>query len=132
MNALRYEDSGSHLRMVLIDESFEKLDENRSERVINYLNKELDLQITMDMPSSKAGPLLSYINKKFSVTKYATHKAIGELFTYVEIFESIINQGNVSKLFNDKKQKIYQDAGVQTDFLDLFETLEQEDLDEKI
>jgi len=132
MNALRYEDSGSHLRMVLIDESFEKLDENRSERVINYLNKELGLQITMAMPSSKAGPLLSYVNKKFSVTKYATIKAIGELFTYVEVFESVINQDNVTKLFNDKKQQIYQDAGGQSDFLDLFDKLEQEDLDEKV
>jgi len=132
MNALRYEDSGSHLRMVLIDESFEKLDENRSERVINYLNKELGLQITMAIPSSKAGPLLSYVNKKFSVTKYATIKAIGELFTYVEVFESVINQDNVTKLFNDKKQQIYQDAGGQSDFLDLFDKLEQEDLDEKV
>ena len=46
----------SHLRMVLVDEAFSKMDESRSREVIDYLTGSLGLQLIFIMPTSKCGP----------------------------------------------------------------------------
>ncbi|MDH5301036.1 MAG: hypothetical protein OEW58_06705, partial [Gammaproteobacteria bacterium] len=55
-SAFRFSEGNSHLRMVLVDEAFSKMDETRSREVINYLTESLGLQLLFIMPTSKCGP----------------------------------------------------------------------------
>lgn len=115
-SAFRFGEGNSHLRMVLVDEAFSKMDEHRSREVINYLTESLGLQLLFIMPSSKSGPFLDLISNQFVFSKCATAQAVGELNSRVILDRQECDRARIQQLMANHRQTIRQQA--ELDFLE--------------
>ena len=118
-SAFRFNDGNSHLKMVLVDEAFSKMDESRSKEVIRYLTETLGLQLLFIMPSSKSGPFMDLISNQFVFSKCPSPKPIGELNTRVYVDRKVCNREKIAKLWANHRRTIRQQASLE--FLDLVE-----------
>ncbi|MCP5169427.1 MAG: AAA family ATPase [Hahellaceae bacterium] len=118
-SAFRFNDGDSHLRMVLVDEAFSKMDETRSREVIAYLTQTLGLQLIFIMPTSKSGPFMDLISNQFVFTKCPTTRPMGELHTRVLVDRQKCNQEKIKELWaNHRRQVRHQFA---LDFMEEFD-----------
>ena len=117
-SAFKFNEGDSHLRMVLVDEAFSKMDETRSKEVIDYLTKTQGLQLLFIMPTSKSGPFMDLISNQFVFTKVpmANGKKIGTLNTRVLVDRQSCNAENIKTLWANHRKIIRKQA--ELDFLD--------------
>jgi len=118
-SAFRFNDGKSHLRMVLVDEAFSKMDEHRSKEVINYLTESLGLQLMFIMPSSKSGPFMDLISNQFVFSKVPTAQSVGELNTRVLVDRQQCDKEKIAQLMANHRRTIRQQASL--DFLEEIE-----------
>lgn len=111
-SAFRFNEGNSHLRMVLVDEAFSKMDENRSREVINYLTESLGLQLNFIMPSSKSGPFMDLISNQFVFSKCPTSEPVGELKSRVVLDRQVCDQEKIQKLMANHRRAIRQQASL--------------------
>ncbi len=109
-SAFRFNEGKSHLRMVMVDEAFSKMDETRSREVIHYLTNSLGLQLIFIMPTSKSGPFLDIISNQFVYTKCPTQESIGELKTRVLVDRKECNQEQIAELWSKHRKTIRHQA----------------------
>ncbi len=109
-NAFRFSEGLSHLRLVLVDEAFSKMDETRSREVIQYLTQSLGLQLVFIMPTSKCGPYMDLITNEFVYAKVPSGIARGELNTRVLVDRKVCNQDKIQALWQNHRNTIYQQA----------------------
>ncbi|PTY36926.1 hypothetical protein BGP77_06475 [Saccharospirillum sp. MSK14-1] len=116
-SAFRFNEGDSHLRMVLVDEAFSKMDETRSKEVIRYLTEALGLQLLFIMPTSKSGPFMDMISNQFVFSKVplAGGHRIGELQSRVLVDRQRCNQDKIKALWANHRKVIRQQA--ELDFL---------------
>ncbi len=105
-SAFRFDEGNTHLRMVLVDEAFSKMDETRSREVIAYLTESLGLQLLFIMPTSKSGPFMDLISNQFVFSKCPTARAIGELNTRVLVDRKVCNQAKIQALWANHRQQV--------------------------
>lgn len=105
-SAFKFNQGSSHCRMVLVDEAFSKMDEARSREVINYLTKELGLQLIFIMPTSKSGPFMDLISHQTIFSKCPSANKIGELDTQVLVDRKICNQDKIKELWAQHRRNI--------------------------
>ncbi|MBL1276936.1 MAG: hypothetical protein COB30_012700 [Ectothiorhodospiraceae bacterium] len=115
-SAFRFAEGTSHLRMVLVDEAFSKMDETRSREVIDYLTRALGLQLIFIMPTSKCGPFMDLISNEFVFAKCPSEKTRGQLNTRVLVDRKQCDIEKIQKLWANHKRTVYQQA--EMDFLD--------------
>lgn len=111
-SAFRFNEGNSHLRMVLVDEAFSKMDEHRSREVINYLTESLGLQLLFIMPSSKSGPFMDLISNQFVFSKCPTAEPVGELKSRVMLDRQVCDQEKIIKLMANHRRAIRQQAAL--------------------
>lgn len=111
-SAFRFNEGNSHLRMVLVDEAFSKMDEHRSREVINYLTESLGLQLNFIMPSSKSGPFMDLISNQFVFSKCPTAEPVGELKTRVVLDRQVCDKEKIAKLMANHRRAIRQQASL--------------------
>ncbi len=116
-SAFRFSEGSSHLRMVLVDEAFSKMDETRSREVIHYLTNTLGLQLIFIMPTSKCGPFMDLISNEFVFAKCPSERPRGQLLTRVFVDRKQCNQEKIKALWANHKRMIYQQA--ELDFMDM-------------
>ncbi|PWK53694.1 ATP-binding protein [Pleionea mediterranea] len=109
-SAFRFSEGKSHLRMVLVDEAFSKMDETRSREVIQYLTDSLGLQLVFIMPTSKCGPYMDLITNEFVYAKCPSSVPRGELNTRVLVDRKVCNQDKIQALWQNHRNTIYQQA----------------------
>lgn len=129
-SAFRFNEGKSHLRMVLVDEAFSKMDEHRSKEVINYLSQTLGLQLNFIMPSSKSGPFMDLISNQFIFTKCPTATPVGELKTRVLVDRQSCNNDKIKELWSHHRTSIRKQASL--DFLEEFGEATGADTSEQI
>ncbi|HEY6645352.1 ATP-binding protein [Povalibacter sp.] len=122
-SALRYAEGVNHLRMVLVDEAFSKMDETRSREVIAYLTGTLGLQLLFIMPTSKCGPFMDLISNEFVFAKIPS-PARGELHTRVLVDRKQCNQERIKVLWAQHRRTVQQQA--EMDFMDDIEAATSE------
>ncbi|MDN3649918.1 SbcC/MukB-like Walker B domain-containing protein [Reinekea marina] len=117
-SAFRFNEGDSHLRMVLVDEAFSKMDETRSKEVIRYLTESLGLQLLFIMPTSKSGPFMDMISNQFVFSKVplTNASARGELNTRVLVDRQQCNQEKIQELWANHRKVIRKQA--ELDFLE--------------
>lgn len=120
-SAFRFNEGSNHLRMVLVDEAFSKMDETRSREVINYLTETLGLQLLFIMPTSKSGPFMDLISNQFVFSKCPTTTPIGELHTRVLVDRKACNQEKIQTLWANHRKTVKNQA-----MLDFMEDLMDE------
>lgn len=119
-SAFRFNEGDTHLRMVLVDEAFSKMDETRSKEVINYLTESLGLQLLFIMPTSKSGPFMDLISNQFVFAKIplTSGQRIGELQTRVLVDRQECNQEKIQELWANHRRTIRHQAAL--DFMEEF------------
>lgn len=115
-SAFRFNEGKSHLRMVMVDEAFSKMDETRSREVIRYLTESLGLQLIFIMPTSKSGPFLDMISNQFVFSKCPTQQSVGELKTRVLVDRKVCRQDQIARLWANHRKTIRHQAAL--DFMD--------------
>lgn len=115
-SAFRFNEGSTHLRMVLVDEAFSKMDETRSREVINYLTHTLGLQLVFIMPTSKSGPFMDLISNQFVFSKCPTASKVGELNTRVLVDRKECNQEKIKQLWANHRKTIRHQAAL--DFME--------------
>lgn len=115
-SAFRFAEGNTHLRMVLVDEAFSKMDETRSREVINYLTESLGLQLVFIMPTSKCGPYMDLISNEFVFAKVPSAAPRGELKTRVLVDRKQCNQERIKTLWKNHRRTVYQQA--ELDFME--------------
>jgi len=105
-SAFRFNEGNTHLRMVLVDEAFSKMDETRSREVIHYLTEALGLQLVFIMPTSKSGPFMDIISHQAVFTKCASAQKVGELNTRVLLDRKRCNRDKIAELWERTRQSI--------------------------
>ncbi len=115
-SAFRFAEGNSHLRMVLVDEAFSKMDETRSREVIDYLTKALGLQLIFIMPTSKCGPFMDLISNEFVFAKCPSERPRGQLHTRVLVDRKQCNTEKIQQLWANHKRTVYRQA--ELDFMD--------------
>ena len=108
-SALRYAEGDNHLRMVLVDEAFSKMDESRSREVIGYLTATLGLQLIFIMPTSKCGPFMDLISNEFVFAKVPSEPR-GELFTRVLVDRKECKRERIAELWSRHRRTVHQQA----------------------
>lgn len=113
-SAFRFNEGDTHLRVVLVDEAFSKMDETRSKEVINYLTESLGLQLLFIMPTSKSGPFMDMISNQFVFSKVPLRggQSKGELQTKVLVDRQQCNQDKVKELWSNHRRTIRHQAGL--------------------
>ncbi|ARU56577.1 amino-acid acetyltransferase [Oleiphilus messinensis] len=119
-SAFRFATGESHLRMVLVDEAFSKMDEVRSREVIGYLTKTLGLQLIFIMPTSKSGPFLDLISNQFVFSKCPSKHPVGELNTRVLLDRQQCNQDKIKALWAEHRRQIRHQFAL--DFMEEFKS----------
>jgi len=119
-SAFRFAEGSSHLKMVLVDEAFSKMDESRSREVIHYLTESLGLQLVFIMPTNKCGPYMDLISNEFVFAKVPSEAPRGELNTRVLVDRKRCNQERIQALWQSHRRSVYQQA--QMDFMESFIT----------
>jgi hypothetical protein len=114
-SALRYGEGVNHLRMVLVDEAFSKMDEMRSREVIDYLTRSLGLQLLFIMPTSKCGPFMDLISNEFVFAKVPSAPR-GQLNTRVLVDRKECNRERIGELWAQHRRTVRQQA--ELDFMD--------------
>jgi len=109
-SAFRFSEGNNHLRMVLVDEAFSKMDETRSREVINYLTETLGLQLVFIMPTSKCGPFMDLISNEFVFAKCPNDKPRGQLMTRVFVDRKQCNQEKIKELWGKHRRTIRHQA----------------------
>ncbi|MCP5326483.1 MAG: hypothetical protein H7A09_09205 [Oceanospirillaceae bacterium] len=118
-SAFRFNQGDTHLRMVLVDEAFSKMDETRSKEVINYLTESLGLQLLFIMPTSKSGPFMDLISNQFVFSKVPLaggQSKRGELNTRVLVDRQACNQEKIQELWAQHRRVVRQQA--ELDFME--------------
>lgn len=109
-SAFRFNEGNTHLRMVLVDEAFSKMDETRSREVISYLTDTLGLQLVFIMPTSKSGPFMDIISNQTVFSKCQSTRKIGELNTRVLVDRKECNQERIKALWQQQRTSIREQA----------------------
>ncbi len=109
-SAFRFAEGQNHLRMVLVDEAFSKMDETRSREVIAYLTDSLGLQLVFIMPTSKCGPFMDLISHEFVFAKVPSAQARGQLQTRVLVDRKCFEQERVQALWAKHRRAVYDQA----------------------
>jgi len=115
-SAFRFAEGQNHLRMVLVDEAFMHMDEQRSREVINYLTGSLGLQLIFIMPTSKCGPFMDLISNEFIFAKVPSAQPRGQLNTRVLVDRKVANRERIGELWSQHRRSIYQQA--ELDFME--------------
>jgi DNA repair exonuclease SbcCD ATPase subunit len=108
-SALRYAEGTNHLRMVLVDEAFSKMDEPRSREVIDYLTRTLGLQLIFIMPTSKCGPFMDLVSNEFVFAKVPSPPR-GQLNTRVLVDRKECNRPRIQELWARHRRTVHQQA----------------------
>lgn len=111
-SAFRFNEGDAHLRMVLVDEAFSKMDEARSKEVIEYLTESLGLQLLFIMPTSKSGPFMDLISNQFVFSKVPLTQGlrIGELSSRVLVDRQQCNREQIQALWANHRRIIRHQA----------------------
>ena len=111
-SAFRFNEGQTHLRMVLVDEAFSKMDETRSREVINYLTDTLGLQLVFIMPTSKSGPFMDLISNQFVFSKCPTAAPVAgsELSTRVIVDRKKCDEEKIKSLWQQHRTSIRDQA----------------------
>jgi energy-coupling factor transporter ATP-binding protein EcfA2 len=83
---------GNHLRLMLSDEAFSKMDESRRRSVIRYLRQALGVQLIVAMPTSNSGSVKPEFEKEFTFARVPALLADGREWLACEAQEKILKR----------------------------------------
>lgn len=108
--AFRQFEKTPSLRLMMIDEAFDKMDEARTAAVMRYLNETLHLQLVVAMPTRASGPLLDLFSFEHRFSLMKVEGKVGELDKVTEVDSSILKTDRLRELWAQRRQSVRADA----------------------
>jgi|GEM_PF-149568 len=107
-SSMRFGVGPSHFRTICIDESFSKLDENRTRRILDYLAKKAGLQVIFVCPSNRSGIYKDLITNQWVIDKVTDHDPPlhSQLKTRVLLNDQVMNQDRIGELFEAHRDEV--------------------------
>jgi uncharacterized protein YPO0396 len=122
-NRLKFFEKGPSLKLLVNDESFSKMDEQRARDVLRYLRDSLKLQIISAMPTKAAGGLRDEFNREYSFTR-ATVDENGELDFISDCDERVLKTDRMRELWAQQRAMVREQAKLVFDEADAGAELE--------
>jgi hypothetical protein len=97
-NRLKFFEKGPSLKLLVNDESFSKMDEQRARAVLRFLRDNLGLQIISAMPTKAAGGLRDEFTREYSFTR-AMVDVNGELDFISDCDERVLKSDRMRELW---------------------------------
>lgn len=104
-NRLKHFDKGSHLKLLVNDESFAKMDERRAHDVIRFIRDSLGIQLICAMPTKHAGAIKSEFTKEWCFTRTEA-EGNGEVDFISEADERDLNTDRLRELWDSRREDV--------------------------
>jgi energy-coupling factor transporter ATP-binding protein EcfA2 len=108
---------GPHLRLMVNDESFSKMDETRARAVIHYLNQTLGFQLISAMPTRSGTSLKDEFSREFSFSRMDA-LGMGEVNAVSQAQEKILNKDALRTLWDRQREEVRTQAALEFDTLE--------------
>lgn len=108
--AFRQFEKTPSLKLMMIDEAFDKMDEGRTAAVMRYLNRSLGLQLVVAMPTRSSGPLMELFNFEHRFSLMKVEGMAGELDKVTEVDSSPLKVDRLQTLWAERRQEVSRDA----------------------
>ena len=108
--AFRQFEKSASLRLMMIDEAFDKMDEVRTAAVMRYLNENLGLQLIVAMPSRASGPLLDLFTFEHRFSLKKVEGLAGELDKVTEVDSSALKTDRLRTLWAQRRDVVRREA----------------------
>jgi hypothetical protein len=109
---------GPHLRLMVNDESFSKMDETRARAVIRYLNQTLGFQLISAMPTRAGTSLKDEFSREYSFSRIDAI-GMGEVNGVSQAQEKILNKDALRTLWDRQREEVRTQAALDFDVLEL-------------
>jgi hypothetical protein len=110
-NRLKHFEKGSHLKLLVNDESFAKMDERRAHDVMTFIRDSLGIQLICAMPTKHAGALKSEFTREWCFTRTEA-EGNGEVDFISEADERELNTDRLRELWDTRRQDVRQQAAL--------------------
>lgn len=120
ISSLQSDKEPSSLKIMMIDEAFNKSDDARVKAIIGYLSESLGFQLMIAMPTRSTLSLLSSFDKMFSVTKQPNIDPNSRMDSSTFIHEKLLHRDAIERLW--RKTKMMIDSGSASSFLSKMRT----------
>lgn len=108
--AFRQFEKSASLKVMMIDEAFDKMDEARTAAVMRYLNENLGLQLIVAMPSRASGPLLDLFTFEHRFSLMKVEGFAGELEKVTEVDSSTLKTDRLRTLWAQRRAVVRAEA----------------------
>lgn len=108
--AFRQLENSASLKLMMIDEAFDKMDESRTAAVMRYLNENLGLQLVVAMPSRASGPLLDLFTFEHRFSLMKVEGLAGELDKVTEVDSSTLKTDRLRALWEKRRAAVRAEA----------------------
>lgn len=108
--AFRQLENSASLKLMMIDEAFDKMDEARTAAVMRYLNENLGLQLIVAMPSRASGPLLDLFTFEHRFSLMKVEGLAGELDKVTEVDSSMLKTDRLRLLWEQRRAAVRAEA----------------------
>lgn len=108
-NRLKFFEKGPSLKLLVNDESFSKMDEQRARAVLRFLRDNLGLQVISAMPTKAAGGLRDEFTREYSFTRAAVDKN-GELDFISDCDERVLKSDRMRELWALQRSQAREQA----------------------
>lgn len=122
-NRLKYFETGPCLKLLVNDESFSKMDEQRARAVLRFLRDNLGLQVISAMPTKAAGGLRDEFSREYSFTR-AGVDANGELDFISDCDERILKIDRMRELWALQRSQSREQAKLTFEAAELVDAVE--------
>lgn len=109
-NRMKLFDKGPSLKLLVSDESFSRMDEQRARAVLRYLRDSLGLQLVSAMPTRGAGGLRPEFDREFSFSRAGVDEMNGELDFIIECDERHFKKDRMREMWEAHRQKTREEA----------------------
>lgn len=97
------EKSPGHLRMVVTDEAFGKMDEARARAVLDYMSRKMGFQVIFIVPNTRAGTFLDMATHQMVFSKIDTEAGPGELRHLILVHWQKLNNIALAELWQRQR-----------------------------
>lgn len=106
----------SHFRTVFLDEVFQKMDESRTRRVVDFLTKEMGFQVICAAPTKSMAALMDVFNRRISFSKSPSAGSQ----TWID--EIDLEQQQIAEVYEEHRRNTVRDATVKFELANPFKT----------
>jgi energy-coupling factor transporter ATP-binding protein EcfA2 len=106
----------SHFRTVFLDEVFQKMDETRTRRVIDFLTKEMGFQVICAAPTKSMAALMDVFNRRISFSKSPNAGSQ----TWID--EMDLERNRIAEVYEEHRRNTIRDVTAKFELANPFQT----------